>query len=172
MSHSVIRWPEIGLSHEKDSDFISGVERSKVTETFQLSLCFVFKVGILTRYLGHLATLRHGSICNLPALSTHRTDLSRTLRGSLLSWRPESSALPTKLESLLSSSWPLVFGKIQFSSVRSRSRVWLFVTPWIARSHEDMVANLQPVFELLNALSVRSWDTAEAPCLDGCAPHS
>lgn len=152
MSHSVIRWPEMGLSHEKGSDFISGMERSEVTETFQLRLCFVFKVGVLTRYPGHLAVGRPGSIAiSLPCPHTEQT-FPCTLKGSLLSWRPKSSALPTELESLLSSSWPLVFGKI--------------------RSHKDTVVIVQPVFELLNALRVRSWDTAEAPRLDGCAPRA
>lgn len=66
----------MGLSHEKESDFISGMERSEVTETFQLRLRFVFKVGVLTRYLDQLAALRPGSICNLLALSTRRTDPS------------------------------------------------------------------------------------------------
>lgn len=83
----------MGLSHGKESDFISGVERSKVTDSNAgcVWFGFVFKVGILMRHPGHLAAPIHPSICNLLAVTNplamhpHPTDqtFSCGLGGSL-----------------------------------------------------------------------------------------
>lgn len=71
MSYSVTRLPGMGHSHEKESDFVSQSNRQIPT---QVVFCFQ-GIRILTRYLGHLPAPMHPLICNLLAVSTHRSDL-------------------------------------------------------------------------------------------------
>lgn len=83
----------MGLSHEKESDFILEAERASNRQIpTQAVFCFVFKVDILMRYLGHLGAPIHHSISNLaitnllavPVHSTNQT-VPYALRGFLLS---------------------------------------------------------------------------------------
>lgn len=74
------------LSHEKESDFISGVERSKAKDSnSSCAVLFCFE-SILMRHLGQLAAPIHPSICilavtNLLAVPTLRSDLSLCFEG-------------------------------------------------------------------------------------------
>ena len=52
-------------------------------------------------------------------------------------------------------SWSIFIGMIQFSSVQSLSRVWLFETPWIAARQASLsITNPQSLLKLMSIVSV------------------
>lgn len=65
MHSSVIRLPEMGFSHEKEFDFLFGMESSNAHPPNQVVLCGVYKEGILRRLLGYQTELIRSLVYDL-----------------------------------------------------------------------------------------------------------